>query len=195
MPQALNPQASVTEGHIALGGNESGPLGSPSDAQDKAVEMLGANGVRIVARSRFYQTPAFPAGSGPDYVNSAASFQTELTPDALIAAIHRVEADLGRVRQGRWGSRSIDIDLLSADAHVRPSAEVWRHWHDLPLDRQRVEAPDDLILPHPRLHERAFVLVPLAEIAPTWRHPVLGLAVSEMLAALPDHEKAAILPL
>jgi 2-amino-4-hydroxy-6-hydroxymethyldihydropteridine diphosphokinase len=78
---------------------------------------------------------------------------------------------------------------------VLPDAATYQRWRDLPMAQQRSEAPDQLILPHPRLHERAFVLVPLCDVAPDWVHPVSGLSVAEMCAALPQGESAAVVPL
>ncbi len=152
--------------------------------------------MRVVSVSRFWRSPAFPLGSGPDYVNAAIQLQTELSPEGLLAALHEVEAALGRRREGgRWQSRGIDLDLIAYEDLVRPDAATQDEWRGLSLERQVVEAPETLVLPHPRMQDRGFVLLPLAEIAPGWRHPRLGKTVAELLAALPPAAKADIAPL
>ena len=149
----------------------------------------------IRAVSRFFSTPCFPAGAGPDYVNAAALVETEAAPQEVLTLLHRVEADFGRARQQRWGMRTLDLDLVCWGDRVLPDAAAFDHWLNLPPDRQREAAPEQLILPHPRLQDRAFVLVPMAEVAPGWRHPVLGLTVNEMIERLPPDDVAAVTPL
>lgn len=97
---------------------------------------------------------------------------------------------MGRQRGGgRWGARVIDLDLLAMADLVLPDIVFQDKWRHLPLDEQKIRAPDRLILPHPRLQDRTFVLVPLADIAPMWRHPRTGQTVAEMLAALPAEDR------
>lgn len=179
---------------IALGSNLSSSAGYPNVTLRAAlVACAQLPGLRLRAVSRFYATPAFPAGSGPDYVNACAALETALPPEDLLAALHGIEAALGRRRDGtRWGARAIDLDLLACGTAVAPDESVQDAWRALPPDRQRVETPDRLILPHPRLQDRAFVLVPLADIAPGWRHPRTGQSVARMLAALPPAERASV---
>ena len=192
---ASKPIESRSDYVIALGGNLPSGVGDPAATLTSAVAALTeARGV-IRAVSRFYATPCFPAGAGPDFVNAAVLLSSPLDPEELIALLHRIEADHGRTRATRWGARNLDLDLLSLGDAVLPSATLWWQWHDLPLDRQAVEVPDSLILPHPRLQDRAFVLVPMADVAPDWRHPVLGRTVSQMLTALPPEDVAAVIPL
>lgn len=147
--------------------------------------------------SRLYRTPCFPAGAGPDYVNAAAvvTWRNVIEPAALLAAIHRIEAEFGRERLQRWGMRTLDIDLIAVGDSVLPDPATWKMWKDLPPAGQARRAPDRLILPHPRLQDRAFVLVPLADVAPDWRHPVLGRTIREMRDALSPEALAEVVPL
>lgn len=161
-----------------------------------AVAALEEEGLHLGRLSRIWRTPCFPAGAGPDYANAAAVVTGAVLEDeeSVLAALHRIEARFGRERQVRWGGRTLDIDFLALGDSVLPDAEVQGHWRNLPPEDQTRETPDRLILPHPRLQDRAFVLVPLAEVAPDWRHPVLGLTVREMLAALPQAARDEVVP-
>ena len=189
-------KANVTNAPIiALGSNSSRNGTDPAALLSAALRALKAAGLPVAATSRFYATPCFPAGSGPDYVNAAACLDTAMPPEALLESLLRIEADFGRERRQRWASRSLDLDLIAMGATILPDAATQRQWVDLPRDRQTREAPDRLILPHPRLQDRAFVLIPMADIAPDWRHPVLGKTVRQMLDALPAAEKSAIIGL
>lgn len=116
----------------------------------------------VEACSPWYRTAPVPASDQPWFVNGVAAVRTGLDPEALLAALLAAEAEIGRVRQARNAPRGIDLDLLDNDGLVR-------------------EAPG-LILPHPRMAVRAFVLAPLADIAPDWRHPVSGEGVTVLLA-------------
>ena len=180
---------------IALGGNSPSPAGMPERTFVLALDDISREIGSIVSVSRFYRTPAFPAGSGPDFVNAAAIVATTLQPVMLLTSLHEIERRYARERLLRWGARTLDLDLLLMENSVLPNPEAQADWVSLPPARQRVEAPDELILPHPRLQDRGFVLIPLAEIAADWRHPVTGRSVTEMVDALPNEEKAAICPL
>lgn len=201
MPQADNEHFKDSEqpqsGHalIALGANLPGAEGPPEATLRAALSALQQAGVRLHRVSRFYRTPCFPAGAGPDYVNAAAVIDTGLAPGALLQLLHATEASFGRARETRWGMRTLDLDLLALGTAVLPDLATWRHWQGLPAEAQRLHAPQELILPHPRMHERAFVLVPLAEIAPDWRHPVLSLTVAGMCENLPLVDRIAVKPL
>ena len=180
---------------LALGGNLPSKVGKPSDTLSAALERLDCQGIRLVQVSRFYATPCFPEGAGPDYVNAAAEIETDLSANALLARLHEIEASFGRERQSRWAGRTLDIDLLAGNGKVLPNLKIFKQWQDLNLQNQKVETPQELILPHPRLQDRAFVLVPLKDIARDWVHPVIGLSVDEMLSNLSETEVKAAVPL
>ena len=150
---------SLAEALLALGGN----VGEVRDTFDRALAMLCEGGrVRLKARSSDYATPPWGIEDQPPFVNLCVAVETELTPRALLARVQAVEHALGRerARERRWGPRPIDIDILAYD--------------DVTLDGA------ELTLPHPRLFERAFVLVPLAEIAP--ERVIAGRRVRDALA-------------
>jgi 2-amino-4-hydroxy-6-hydroxymethyldihydropteridine diphosphokinase len=156
---------------IGLGANmPTAAYGPPERALEEALRRLDARGAATRARSRLWRTAPVPASDQPDYMNAVARLATALAPAALLETMLAVERELGRERRERWGPRTLDLDLLA--------------YGDLVLDEA------GLTLPHPRLAERAFVLLPLSEIAPGWRHPVSRLTVAELVARLPSEAKA-----
>ena len=157
---------------IGLGANLPSFAGKPAETLRAALARLKQLGVKVLAVSSFYESPAWPDPTDPAFVNAVAAVQTALQPVELLALLHGVETDLGRLRSAPNAPRTLDIDLIDHDGAV---------------------TSDGLVLPHPRAATRAFVLVPLAEIAPDWRHPVTGQGVKELLAALPDRASVKIL--
>ncbi|MEM9756844.1 MAG: 2-amino-4-hydroxy-6-hydroxymethyldihydropteridine diphosphokinase [Pseudomonadota bacterium] len=185
-------QKAVTPAHVALGANLPSAVGTPLETLRSAADAVAALSSGPVSQSRCYATPAFPAGSGPDYVNAVVEIGWLGAPDALLADLHGIEARFGRSRRARWEARVIDLDLVTFGQAVAPDAETEAAWRTMPANQAARETPQTLVLPHPRLAERAFVLVPLAEIAPSWRHPVTGRRVLDMLDALAPEDRAGV---
>lgn len=182
---------------IALGANLHNQDVPPADTLRRAIDDINRAGFHVEKTSRFYLTPAFPAGSGPDYVNAAVQVaaRSDLTPNALYLPLSNIELGHGRKRGARWGGRTLDIDLLAMEDTVFPDLAQFTSWAELDAALQLQLTPQSLILPHPRLHERAFVLVPLMDIAPDWRHPVFGKTVRQMHDALPSADRGSVIAL
>lgn len=148
--------------------------GPPLATLERALGRLAALGVIVARRSRWYRSaPMPPAPDQPCYVNGVAIVATDLEPAGLLALLHCIEAEFGRVRSAANAARVLDLDLLAYGQRIGHG-----------------EVPGEPILPHPRLAERSFVLCPLAELLPAWRHPVTGRGVDEMLARLAWDQRA-----
>jgi 2-amino-4-hydroxy-6-hydroxymethyldihydropteridine diphosphokinase len=150
---------------IGLGANLPGSAGSPRQTLEAALDRLVAEGVRVNRRSRFWRTRPVPISDQPWFVNAVAAVETELSAAALLDLLHRIEDAFGRQRSVANAARVLDLDLLA-------------------YGRQCLAAPPRPLVPHPRLGERAFVLLPIRDIAPAWRHPVSGEALDAMIATL-----------
>lgn len=156
---------------------------------------MSSVGLDVCETSRFFRTPAFPANSGPDFVNGVVLCQTQLLPKSVISALHRIEADMGRTRTERWEARVLDLDLIAYEGVILPDPETHAQWRDLSLEEQMARAPDQLILPHPRVQDRPFVLIPMQDVVPDWVHPVTGRRLQQLVDGFPDAERAEIRPL
>ena len=158
---------------VAVGANIPGADGAePKENCERALSFLEADGMSIVARSRWYCSPPWPSSDQPDYINGVIRIETTGSPKALLLRLHAIEARMGRIRGAPNIARVIDLDLLAFNGlicKVRPE-----------------DNSTQLRLPHPRLQDRPFVLLPLSEVAPTWVHPASGRRVAEMIAGLPQ---------
>lgn len=155
---------------IALGANLSGPHGTPEQGLQAAIRIMPSKKLIIASMSRIWLSAPVPPSDQPWYKNAVIEIETTMSPQETILALKNMEADFGRDDRRRNAARALDLDLLA--------------WNDLVLDEPA------LVLPHPRMQDRAFVLLPLQEIAPDWRHPVTGKSVPEMIAALPGDATA-----
>ena len=153
--------------YVALGANlPSEHYGPPRATLTVALELLAARGFHIAARSSWYESEPVPASDQPWFINAVVRLDDVPDPARLMQTLHALEADLGRVRSVRNAPRAVDLDLIDAGGQVS-GPDAWP------------------TLPHPRLYERAFVLMPLKEIAPDWHHPASGRHIDALLAALP----------
>jgi 2-amino-4-hydroxy-6-hydroxymethyldihydropteridine diphosphokinase len=156
---------------IALGANLESRAGTPDATLRAALAELATSGINIAAVSAFYRSPAWPDPRDPAYANAVARVETVLSPQELLTRLHETETSFGRMRSARNAPRTLDLDLIDYDSRMDDGPPV---------------------LPHPRLDTRNFVLIPLRDVAPEWRHPVSGLDINALIAALPKEEQ--ILP-
>ena len=156
---------------VALGANvPTARHGTPAEGLDAALTTLAECGIRTVARSRWHRSAPMPPSAGPWFVNGVIRVETTLPPVPLMERLLAIEAGFGRQRTTAGAPRPLDLDLLDYDGMV--------------VDHAGADGGPALVLPHPRLAERAFVLVPLIEVAPDWRHPVTGATAASLLAAV-----------
>jgi len=160
---------------IGIGGNlESAQFGPPRDTLTAALAALKEKRIRILARSGWYRTEPVPRSDQPWFVNAVVSLATELGAKDLLNALQATERQFGRVRGELNAPRILDLDILDYQGEVMDTTS--------------------LVLPHPRLHERRFVLIPIAEIAPDWWHPVLELPAAQLLARLSSEQQIERIP-
>jgi 2-amino-4-hydroxy-6-hydroxymethyldihydropteridine diphosphokinase len=156
---------------IGLGANLPHPIhGPPRRALQAALDELGRRGLTVIRVSAWYRSVAVPPSDQPWYVNAVAEIATGLPADQLLAVLHEVEQAFGRVRSVPNAARTIDLDLLDYRGEIACGGS------------------GRAILPHPRMAGRAFVLRPLADLEPGWRHPVSGVPIQELVAVLPPDQ-------
>jgi len=156
---------------IAIGSNVPGPWGSPEETVRQAIARLGEAPLELVVASTPVRTSPFGVTDQPDFVNAVVAVETALAPAELMQHLHGIELEAERRRTLRWGPRTLDLDLIDYDGLVGEFALQGGHH-------------GGLVVPHPGVAERDFVLAPIAEIAPDWRHPVTGDTAAAMLARL-----------
>jgi 2-amino-4-hydroxy-6-hydroxymethyldihydropteridine diphosphokinase len=149
---------------IALGANLSSQVGAPAMTLRAALARLPLIGVEVVKISSFYRTPAWPDPREAEFTNAVTIVRTALEAPDLMKRLQELEQSFGRTRGPRNAPRPLDLDVIDYDGRISGGPPV---------------------LPHPRLESRGFVLIPLGDIAPQWRHPVSGRTVGELIAALP----------
>ncbi|MFZ3034259.1 MAG: 2-amino-4-hydroxy-6-hydroxymethyldihydropteridine diphosphokinase [Parvibaculum sp.] len=170
---------------IALGGNLATVYGTSLSTLKAALAQMPDYGIGVSQCSSFYQTQAVAPDAQPPYVNAVAVVETAMPAVELLATLHQLEARFGRVRRARWAARTLDLDLLDYEGEIIIDQG--------PRGVDAGAGPLPLALPHPGMPMRGFVLVPLAEVAPEWRHPVTGDSASGLLQRLKAVEGEAAL--
>jgi 2-amino-4-hydroxy-6-hydroxymethyldihydropteridine diphosphokinase len=156
----LDPDQAVV---IALGSNLAGGYGSSEALLEAALARMPEAGLKILNRSSWWRSAAWPDPNGPEYRNGVALVEANAGPAGVLAALLKLEAEMGRDRWAKNAPRTLDLDLIA-------------------YGRRVIDQPG-LVVPHPRAHERLFVIGPLAEIAPGWRHPLLAKTAAELAEA------------
>lgn len=154
---------------IALGSNISGPWGTPQQSIQHALQALNGDSIKLVEASRLLLTAPFGNPNQPPFVNAVAHIETHLSPLALLQKLHAIEKEAGRRRTTRWGPRTLDLDIIDYHGLVRSTGK--------------------LVLPHPGIAERIFVLKPISELTAKWRHPINHLSARGMLRKLKGYSQ------
>ena len=154
---------------IALGSNISGPWGTPQQSVQHALQALNRDGLTLVEASRLLLTAPFGKPNQPPFVNAVAHIETHLSPLALLQKLHTIEKEAGRQRKTRWGPRTLDLDIIDYNGLVRSTGK--------------------LILPHPGIADRIFVLKPISELTAKWLHPTSHLSAQAMLRKLKGYSQ------
>lgn len=155
-----------------MGANYPGPWGEPSETINRALRALDEKGVSLLKVSNFYETAAVGRAGQPPYVNAVALIETAMPPEVLLRRLKQIERAAGRRGGSPWGPRSLDLDILDFKGRVQ-------NWQGAKPRFARA-GPRPLVLPHPWIEKRPFVLRPLLDVAPNWRHPVTKKSAQEL---------------
>jgi 2-amino-4-hydroxy-6-hydroxymethyldihydropteridine diphosphokinase len=154
---------------IALGSNIDGPWGNPRQTVMKTIKTLDHWPIKTMKASTLIETAPYGNPNQPNFVNAIVQIRTALSPDSLIRRLHMIEKTAGRIRGRRWGPRTLDLDIIDYNGLIRT-----QHGH----------VQKKLVLPHPGIAQRSFVLEPILEIAPHWKHPLTRQSAKVMIQKL-----------
>jgi len=163
---------------IGLGANLMHPnYGEPIKTVTAAVRALDEAGLKVIRRSTWYKSAPVPMSDQPWFVNGVAEVETDKSAEDVLRILHEVEREFGRIREIKWEARVLDLDLID--------------YHGQSSDNKTQSSGG--VFPHPHMHERAFVLVPLQELVADWRHPILKKTISELLTRMDIQQLQPIL--
>ncbi|MGB0575963.1 MAG: 2-amino-4-hydroxy-6-hydroxymethyldihydropteridine diphosphokinase [Alphaproteobacteria bacterium] len=163
---------------IGIGGNlPSENFGSTPEVLVKALQVIDEKVCAVVRCSPWYRSAPVPVADQPDYINGVIELSTAMPAETLLNRLHDVETEFERVRTVKNAARTLDLDLLC--------------YHDHLIEKKQ---QNGLIVPHPRMQDRAFVLLPLQDLVPDWVHPANGLTIQELIRLLPTDQRCERLP-
>ena len=177
---------------LALGSNLPYRDMEPLQVINSAIDALQDVALDAIKVSGFYQTAPVPTTDQPDFINCVVAGETVHNALEMLDICQSIEMSFGRDRAARWGARTLDIDIIGHDQQIYPSVAAWRAVAENMA--AGTEMPE-LVLPHPFMHQRAFVLRPLCDLAPEWWHPVLRRTVADLLSVQHEQERTSVVPL
>ena len=167
--------------YIALGSNLETENMDRLEILNKALEYFPMFSISLIKVSSFWESKSYPNKNQPNFINAVSEVQSILNPHQTLCSLKKIEIILGRKVNSRWGSRVLDLDILASGSLILPNLRIFNRWLKMPLQHQIQNQPNQLILPHPRIQDRLFVLKPLSEIDPSWIHPVLNKKPYELI--------------
>ena len=173
---------------IALGSNLPSGFDTVLQTVFEAVHRIKkVDGLTVTKQSPIYRTKSWPEGSDqPDYANMAILADVQLDARMLLEEMQKIEDSMGRLRDARWGSRVIDLDLLAYEDSILPNEALW---HTVAENEDPAAFLQEVTVPHPRLHKRPFAMIPFADVYPDWIHPVLQLTATKIAEGINEGGK------
>ena len=171
----------MTKYFIALGSNLETKNLKKLEIINKALEYFSQFNITLIKVSSFWSSRSYPDKNQPDFINAVSEVHSELSPYQILNQLKKIEKMFGRKINTRWGNRVLDLDILCAGSIILPNINVYNEWMKMPLQKQTEKQPNELILPHPRIQDRLFVLKPLNEVDPDWVHPILNKTTLELI--------------
>ena len=166
---------------IALGSNLETQNLSRLEIISTALGHFSQFKIILIKVSSFWESRSYPDRTQPDFINAVVEVHSELNPYQILLELKNIEKKMGRKNKTRWGSRILDLDIIGSGSIILPNNFEFNKWLKMPLHKQIKIQPDELILPHPRIQDRLFVLNPLNEVAPHWTHPVFNKTPLELI--------------
>ncbi len=177
---------------LALGSNLPHGGMEPLQVIRAAIAALKDLGLDQIKISGFYRTEPVPKSDQPDFINCVITGETSHKALEILDICQSVEQSFGRDRSIRWGARTLDIDIIDYDHQLYPSIDTW---HAVADNMEATTVMPELLLPHPFMHQRAFVLRPLCDLVPDWRHPVYRKTAADLLSEQPEQDRASLVAL
>ena len=166
---------------IALGSNLETQNLSRLETINTALRCFSQFSINLIQVSSFWESRSYPDLSQPNFINAVSAVHSELNPYQILHKLKTIEKKMGRKNKTRWENRVLDLDIIGSGSIILPNKFVFNKWLKMPLQKQIKNQPDELILPHPRIQDRLFVLQPLSEVDPHWTHPVLNKTPLELI--------------